>query len=1143
MTAWIDPNLLQIVGLGTKDDLYTQDGRHMRWFFGRLLGFPRSGFGLRRTRSPITPQRWNEIAAAGDVLRSQTLSQALVGPFTHRFPNGLTVSKESGLVYQTVPTDGGSYVRVDSKPVRLGFGHEGPSPIPPVGPAAANPAAWVRLTIIRKKDSGLASATAYAKGQGTWNYQDSAFVGVGLFAAIPELKAADRIVVDGTEVGGSLARRLGEKGVRAWRRAADADPYSSILRPTVARPGLAPPPLASPTWVVETVLLHGGLIERIEIIGRDAVVMRAEWFPTRAYAALKIWTDVDRFFLPLTDEPSIYPAWTSIPGAKVAEERLLSGTPRALPPWEEPNYPPPPSPPTVVQEDLAKRYLGVGYDRMREAMKIFLGGELAEDRPQALIKIEELLEADPPDESFDGGTTDVYPFELLVGASIDSHVARLLGLLTTDNKEPDGMWDYAVDTEFPSKWLLWTIVDGISSTPIEKLGELPATIPGLDKLREQGMRPEIVLSMTTAIEIAAQPPPEPPADLRADVLPVPAGKPIEAEVGLSWLANSENFFQSPEGVRVFFAARRRDESGNDVPLHPKDDESGVLLPHVPTRSAVKNGRITLRDTSVPKYGNYLWLLSGMDLWGRFSPFAETTQKVADMIPPPAPASLRAVLAGPDSGAPNWTLRIKFDWGEGAAIAAPDVDRFEVHVRQGVVSPSDGENPALWGRTEHVPGASVPPLVVAWPGGTLTSPPGVSASIALTAVPAEEGGDGTRVTIEISVVVPFNAEGLANVAFSVRAIDQTGNASPLARPATASRADLVPPPPPPPTGVLRFATLPDALGRSSYRIALSAPAGGTIQVMRCSGAALLGAAGVDDPTFQALDETARVALLQTLSTQHGEVFAMDHEVTYPAFASSHVIELNGNDRGWTLATTLGFSRTGIREGWPTDPLRFEVIAVPRSPIPPLPVVVEARGGDRAAMLRIRPDWTSRSEHFRIYRTRDRAATSDVRLMRPVGTVAASAQETVFIDSGLFANTTYFYRVEALGSGGVRSQPTSAIAVVPYTTEPPPPPKVKRVRKLADPTKRRVEWLLPRRDYGVELLRRPHGVPQWTPAETTASRPDGTLDLAMLSPVVEDAAYRYTIDDTVPDAAVRWTYRVRITDPQGRVALSPVMEETP
>jgi len=1143
MTAWIDPNLLQLVGLGTKDDVYLQDGRHLRWFFGRLLGFPRTGFELQRTPSPITPQRWNEIAAAGDVLRFQELSQAIVGPFRHRFANGLTVSKEGGLVYQA--TDSGSFVRVDAKPVRLDFGHEGPSATPPSGPAASNPAAWVRLTVVRRKLTGSVVARAYSSGRGTWNFQDWAAVGVHFGTLIADLNVADRLMVDGTETAGSLVHRLGTQGVRAWRSAADTQMRSvRPRRPSITRPGFPLQPVLKNPWVAETLLLHGGLIERIDIVGQDAVVMRAEWFPTRAYAALPVWKDVDRFFLPITDVPEIYPAWTTLSGEEVAKLRVMSDVPRALPPWDEPTYPPPPPASGAVDEDLARRYLGLGYERMREAMKIFLDGELSTDRPQALINVPETLEAEPPDESFDSGTMDVYPFDLLVGASVDPHAARLLGLLTTDKAPLDGMWDYKIDAGFPGKWLLWTILEAISPIPIEDIDDVPLTIPGLGKLKEQGMRPELCISIATGIESAFHSPPTSPEDLRADVVPVPAGKPIEAEVGLTWVANAENLFQAPERVRIFFAVRRRDGSGEDVPLHPKDDESGVLLPHVPTRSVIQNGRVGLRDSSVPSYGSFTWRVSGMDLWGRFSPFAEVTSDVRDMIPPPAPASLRAVLVGAEENAPSWsTFRITFDWSEGATIASPDVDRFEVHIRQGAVSPDDGESPSTWGHTEHVPGATAPPLRIAWPSGALTAPPGVSASIAMTPIPADQGG-GTRVIVEIGpVVVPFNAAGQASLTGTVRAFDQSGNASPFARPATATRADLAPPPPPPPTGVLRFGTRPDALGRSSFRIAFTAPAGGMTQVMRCSGAALLGFGGVDDATFQSLDETARVTLLQTLSTLQREIFAMDHDVAYPESATSHVIELNGNDRGWTVATTIGISRTGVREQWPSDPLRFDVIAVPRTRVPKQPVVLEARGGDRSAALRIAPDSLGVTLEYRIYRTRDQAATADVRSMRPIGTVTASNDATLFVDSGLFPNTFYFYRVEAIGDGGVRSQPTSPITVEPYTTEPPLPPEVMSVQRPANPSKRRVEWLLPRRDYAVALLRRMHGTPWWTPADTPASRPDGSLDLSVLTSTVENGAYRYGIEDLVPDAAARWAYRVRVVDPQGRVSSSPAVEEAP
>ena len=50
----IDPNLLQLIGLGSKGDQDLPDGRHLRWIFNRLLGFPRTGFRLTRRPSLLT---------------------------------------------------------------------------------------------------------------------------------------------------------------------------------------------------------------------------------------------------------------------------------------------------------------------------------------------------------------------------------------------------------------------------------------------------------------------------------------------------------------------------------------------------------------------------------------------------------------------------------------------------------------------------------------------------------------------------------------------------------------------------------------------------------------------------------------------------------------------------------------------------------------------------------------------------------------------------------------------------------------------------------------------------------------------------------------------------------------------------------
>ena len=63
----IDPNLLQLIGLGSKGDQDLPDGRHLRWIFHRLLGFPRTGFRLTQATEPAD-HRFRR-AAAGHAAR------------------------------------------------------------------------------------------------------------------------------------------------------------------------------------------------------------------------------------------------------------------------------------------------------------------------------------------------------------------------------------------------------------------------------------------------------------------------------------------------------------------------------------------------------------------------------------------------------------------------------------------------------------------------------------------------------------------------------------------------------------------------------------------------------------------------------------------------------------------------------------------------------------------------------------------------------------------------------------------------------------------------------------------------------------------------------------------------------------------
>ncbi len=105
MGAFIEPSLLQIIGLGTEGDPYLPDGRHLRWLMHRELGFPRSGFHLVRRRS-LAP--WNEkVVLAMGVLRQQSLVQGSLTPAEAtadgglRCGSGLTVHRAGGLAFQT----------------------------------------------------------------------------------------------------------------------------------------------------------------------------------------------------------------------------------------------------------------------------------------------------------------------------------------------------------------------------------------------------------------------------------------------------------------------------------------------------------------------------------------------------------------------------------------------------------------------------------------------------------------------------------------------------------------------------------------------------------------------------------------------------------------------------------------------------------------------------------------------------------------------------------------------------------------------------------------------------------------------------------------------------------------------------------
>ena len=111
-------------------------------------------------------------------------------------------------------------------------------------------------------------------------------------------------------------------------------------------------------------------------------------------------------------------------------------------------------------------------------------------------------------------------------------------------------------------------------------------------------------------------------------------------------------------------------------------------------------------------------------------------------------------------------------------------------------------------------------------------------------------------------------------------------------------------------------------------------------------------------------------------------------------------------------------------------------------------------------------------------------------------------------------------------------------------PPPAPEVSAVeRDPAQPGRRLVRLLVPRRDYPVFLFRRRQFAPAWETPSGAGIGPGGRLDLSALAATPDPAGYQVLVEDVVPIADVPWSYVARIEDPRGRVATGTPRMETP
>lgn len=1135
MSVWVDPNLLSLAGVGVASDPDTPDGRHLRWFFGAPLGFPRGGIRLRRHASKALAS-WDNATTPDPLIRTQFLSQADLGTGpSRRFDSGLNVAKSGGLAYAGVAGGPSPLLRVDALPVTFDFGPFGAGPTFPPGPNLSNPAAFVRLTIVRRRRTGFAFATASYDAQGDWRVQDRAGVGVerpGWFP--PDL--ADHVL--STSVGMRI-RSAGERRFDVDAFAArDRDAASALARAGRAPrplPGSPPVALDPNPWVTQTILLRGSFIDRVEVTGADAALSRIQWILVRNYAGSPAWVDVERFFLPLTESPDLYPAWTTSTAADVAKQRLFLAPPKHNVPWDDPAR--------AVADNLDARYRGDAFAEMDEAMRLFLKGQIADLVPQSEVEIEQELEdmSGDPEGSM---VARVRPFQHLYAAAADPHVARILGLMTTDTTDPAGLYDYMVDMDVPPLWTQWALFPEPARLRAEELRA--AGIDGGQELADFE-RPDTCIALATAIAIAASLVPAPPEDLRADVRNDVAVEPIPAFVELSWRAQALTHFDNDGTSRVFYALTRNGPDG-EVTLHHKDDDTGLLMPHAPTQRQPPDGRLRSVDRTIPAWATYTWSLRGMDLWGRWSPAADVTAEVRDTIAPPAPTSLAARIEGDAAAAPFWdALVVSFDWTMGQVSVSPDLTHFEIHLRQGEITRAMAAQPSTWGRFEHAPGATAPPVLLRWPSLAFDAlPAGMTGSATTEAIPLEEGG-GLRIELLFAPVqAAFGVDEKASLSVTMRAVDEFANPSGYAAHAPAARLSETQALPPPMPGDIALASRPDVQRRCTFRHSWPDLGGGRVRVLRASARALLVTANADAAAYDALDPTAQAAFLRGLALANRKAFMSDHEFPYPATAGEHFSYLNAGERGLTVYVIEPVSVNEVRPPWPTDAHQFVVVAVP--PPRPLeaPLALEVRAGDRHVTISVLPNASGEVARLRLYRARNVDDSVDLRRMRLVADVGnvSSTEPTIFDDDALYADIDYWYRLVALAADGAMSPPGAPLRARPYSSLPPPAPTLLAVVRQGATATRRVTCVVPRRDLPLTLLRRRKGELDVQPAAGPHIASGGFVDVAAVPQATVAEGYQLTVDDVVPaDPNARYVYRLRLRDRQGRFVESATVEETP
>ncbi len=381
------------------------------------------------------------------------------------------------------------------------------------------------------------------------------------------------------------------------------------------------------------------------------------------------------------------------------------------------------------------------------------------------------------------------------------------------------------------------------------------------------------------------------------------------------------------------------------------------------------------------------------------------------------------------------------------------------------------------------------------------------------------------------------------------------------------------------------------GQARYTLSWNAVSGvAGYAVYRCSGAALFdqdralrqgrkgvyatGSVFADDPGFSewlaTFDPALTEAALLADVAGHFDTWRAWAERFYPALTDRQVqalAALDGNERAFRRVTpdlVMGISLVDTFDGrgqgmyiyrvrscdaagnlspWPSA-LAFPPVHIFDVTPPATPAMIGVVGGDRHVVLR----WTANREadlqEYRVWRSGDPEALTDLRRTPPTFTILPTADLVVtHVDDGLDGLQTFYYRLAAVDVAGNVSPPTTVLAARVADALPPQPPEWEEsewvrvdgtgaVFDFDDPAAAdlpaavALTWLAQSSMAEATLERRGQYERVWR-AIVTLTEPVDAADTD------GDGARRYAYVDTTAVLGLAQSYRVRLKDRAGKV----------